>query len=207
MSTTPLLIQSAATTVVAYLEATDGTPATGVAYTSVTGGIKKTGASAFTSFPLTAGNWLELGNGFYQVSLTASNTDTLGSLYLSFVTSTTKPSLLVGYVTTATTASPAPPPPFTPTTTNIYGYVFDMQGAPVEGTVVSARLVTAPTVIHPTTDGIGIDNGFVTTTTDSTGRFSLDLLTGATIEFLIPDLSYRRTVTIPGTNSNLFDIP
>lgn len=204
---TPLLIQNAAASVVVYLELQTGGPATGLVAADVTGGIKKTGAATFSVFALSGANFTDIGNGFYEVDLAAGNTDTLGNLYLSFTGVTIKPSLFVGYVTTATTAPPLPSPAFTPPVTAIFGYIYDSAGLPIEGVSVVARVTQQPTIVHPTTDSILIGSDFLTTTTDATGYFTISLLTGASVEFIITDANYRRTITIPGSTANLFDIP
>jgi hypothetical protein len=204
---TPLLIQNSATSVVVYLELEAGGAATGLLFSDVTAGLKKAGAGSFSAFTLTALNFTDLGNGFYEVDLAAGDTNTLGTLYLSFTGATIRSTLVVAYVTTAATAPPIPTPAFTPTVTAIFGYIYDSAGQPVEDVTVVARITQQPTIIHPTTDGILIGANFLTTTTDATGFFTLSLLTGATVEFVITDANYRRTVTIPGSTINLFDIP
>jgi len=204
---TPLLIQNSATEVVIYLETEAGAPATGLTHADVTAGIKKAGAASFSAFTLDATNFADLGNGFYEVALAAGDTNTLGSLYLSFTGANLKPALLAAYVATAASAAPLPTPAFTPTVTDIFGYIYDVAGDPIENVSVYARIVQQPTIIHPTTDGILIGSDFKTTTTDATGFFTISLLTGATVEFIISDANYRRTIVVPGSSSNLFDIP
>lgn len=204
---TPLFIRNAPTSAVVFLALEAGGPATGLTFASVTAGIKKSGAGAFTGFTLTALNFTELSDGFYEVDLAAGDTDTLGSLYLSFTGATITTTLLAGWVTTATSASPLPTPAFTPTTTAIYGYVYGVDGAPVANATVTARLTQQPTIIHPTTDGILVGSDFLSAQTDSTGFFTLTILTGASAEFVIPVANYRRTITVPAATANLFDIP
>lgn len=204
---TTLLIQNAATSVVVYLELQAGGPATGLTFSSVTAGIKKNGAASFSAFTLSGANFTDLGNGFYEVDLATGNTDTLGLLYLSFTGATIKPSLFVGYVAVSAAAPPIPSPAFTPPVTAVFGYVYNSAGQPLDNVSVVARIVQQPTIIHPTTDGILIGSDFVTTQTDSTGFFTISLLTGASVEFIISDANYRRVVTIPGITTNLFDIP
>lgn len=204
---TPLIIQNAATSVVVYLELETGGPATGLTFSSVTAGLKKAGAGSFSAFTLSGANFSDLGNGFYEVDLAAGDTNTLGLLYLSFTGATIKPALLAAYVATAASAPPIPSPAFTPTITAIFGYIYDAAGQPLEDVSVVARVVQQPKIIHPTTDGILIGSDFLSTTTDATGFFTISLLTGAQVEFIITDANYRRTVTIPGATTNLFDIP
>lgn len=204
---TPLLIQSAATSVVVYLELEDGGPAVGLVAADVTAGIKKNGAASFSVFALSGSNFTDIGDGFYEVDLVAGNTDTLGTLYLSFTGATIKSSLLAGYVATAAAAPPIPTPAFTPPVTAIFGYIYDSSGAPISNAVVAARVVQQPTVVHPTSDGILIGSSLLTTRTDDTGFFTVSLLTGASVEFIITSANYRRVVTVPGATANLFDIP
>jgi|LakMenEpi03Aug12_release.lakeMendotaPanAssembly.Ray.scaffolds.fasta_scaffold01119_42 hypothetical protein len=204
--TTPLLLQSTPSSVVVYLELSTGLPATSLTFSDVTVGLKKEGGS-FLPFPITALTWTNLGNGFYQVAVTASDTNTLGSLYFSFTGATIKAALIVARVAVAVAAPPTPPSPFTPTTTTIFGYIYDQVGAPKEAVSISVRTITMPTIIRPASDGVLISEGFVTARTDSTGFFSLDLLTGTQVEFVIPDANYRRVITVPSNASNLFDIP
>lgn len=203
---TPLLLQNTPSSVVVYLELSTGLPATGLLFSDVTAGLKKEGGS-FLPFVLTALNWTDLGGGFYEVAVTAANTDTLGSLYFNFSGATIKPALLACRVAVAVAAPPVPPPAFTPPTTTIFGYIYDQVGAPKSGVIVSARIITLPTIIHPLSEGILISEGFITATTDSIGFFTLDLLTGTQVEFIIPDANYRRVVAVPATTANLFDIP
>jgi hypothetical protein len=204
---TPLLIQNTATSVVVYLEQPSGSPATGLTFSDVTAGIKKSGAGTFSVFTLTALNFTDIGGGFYNVALAAGDTNTLGSLYMSFTGTAIKPALLAAFVAVAATAPPLPVPPFTPPITAIYGYVFDAQGAPVDGASVIAHIIAQPTILHPTTDGIVIGSDFVSTQTDATGFFTISLITGTSVEFVISDANYRRTITVPGSTMNLFDIP
>lgn len=204
---TTLIIQNAATSVVVYLELQAGGPATGLTSAAVTAGIKKNGAASFSAFSLTGANFTDIGNGFYEVDLATGDTNTLGLLYLSFTGATIKPALFVGYVAVAAAAPPIPSPAFSPPVTAIFGYVYDSGGAPMEDVRVVARVVQQPTIIHPTTDGILIGSDFLTAETDSTGFFTISLLTGASVEFIITDANYRRVVTIPGSTTNLFDIP
>jgi hypothetical protein len=203
---TPLLLQNTPSSVVVYLELSTGLPATGLLFSDVTAGLKKEGGS-FLPFVLTALNWTDLGGGFYEVAVTAANTDTLGSLYFNFSGAAIKPALLACRVAVAVAAPPVPPPAFTPPTTTIFGYIYDQVGAPKSGVIVSARIITLPTIIHPLSEGILISEGFITATTDSIGFFTLDLLTGTQVEFIIPDANYRRVVAVPATTANLFDIP
>lgn len=204
---TTFIIQNAATSVVVYLELQAGGPATGLTSADVTAGIKKNGAASFSVFSLTGSNFTDLGSGFYEVDLASADTDTLGLLYLSFSGAAIKQALFVGYVAVAAAAPPVPPPSFSPPLTAIFGYVYSSAGSPLADVNVVARVVQQPTIIHPTTDGILIGSEFLIAKTDSAGFFTISLLTGSRVEFIITDANYRRVVTVPGATANLFDIP
>lgn len=204
--TTPLLLQNTPSSVVTYLELQTGLPATGLLFSDVTVGLKKEGGP-FLAFPLNGLNFTDLGSGFYEIAVTATDVDTLGSLYFSFTGATIKTNLLVANVTVSTSAPPVPPAPFTPQTTTIFGYIYGQTGAPSINISVLARTITKPAILHPADEGILITEAFITTSTDSSGFFTLDLLTGTQVEILIADANYRRVLTVPASSSNLFDIP
>lgn len=203
---TPLLLQNTSSSVVAYLELQTGSPATALTFADVTAGLKKEGG-AFLAFPLTALNFTNLGSGFYEIAVTAADTNTLGSLYFSFSGATIKTSLIVARVAVSAAAPPTPPASYTPPLTTIFGYIYGQAGTPKANVTVMFRTTSKPTIIHPLDQGILVTEEFLTTVTDSTGFFSQDLLTGAQVEVLIPDSNYRRVITVPATTANLFDIP
>lgn len=203
---TPLIIQNSATNVVVYIESSSGLPATGLTHEDITVGIKKEGAS-FVVFPVDATSFTEVSDGFYVVDLAASDTDTLGSLYLSFAGANIKNTLLVAHVATPTSAPPQPPAGFTPIITTIFGYMYDAQGAPKPNAAVMARVVGQPTLIHPDDQGIVLSADLIRVVTDSSGFFSLNLVAGASVEITIPSANYRRTILVPSTTTNLFEMP
>lgn len=54
------------------------TPALSVPYTDLTVRYKKQGQNTMTLKPMTAGDWVELGNGLYSISFSANEMDTVG---------------------------------------------------------------------------------------------------------------------------------
>jgi hypothetical protein len=200
---TPILIQNQATSVVVYLELTaTGLGATGLTFADVTCDIKKSGDSSFSTFTLSALNFTELDEGYYEVDLATTDTDDLGNLYLRFSTSTTKPSLVVANVVAAPVAPSAPAPVVIPTTA-IEGYIYNLDGTARESITIAARILSQPTIV-PT--GVALMPDVTVTATDEDGYFVLDLLTGAQVEVQIPALNYRRTITVPASPANLFTL-
>lgn len=204
--TTPLLLQNTASSVVVYLELTTGLPATTLTFADVTVGLKKEGG-AFLAFPVTALTFTNLNGGFYEIAVTSSDTDTLGSAYFSISGATIKSSLVACRVVVAASAPPTPPAGYTPPTTTIFGYIYDQAGAAKANVTAMFRIISKPTVLHPTSQGILITDQFLTATTDAYGFFSIDLITSAQVEIIIADANYRRVITVPNTSSNLFDLP
>jgi len=148
------------------------------------------------------GTFTELGSGFYNISLSASDTDTVGTTFLQ-VTGVGLLSLAEGYYVSA---APSLGTPTTPTTT-VYGTILDVSGNAVVGAAITFQAVPAPTIVHPGSFGIGIDSDLVTVSTDTDGYFSISLVTGTTVSVTIPVLCFRTTISVPASSSaNLFDI-
>ena len=141
---TPLLIQNSSTSVVVYLSsAKTGQPSLGLTHEDVIVGIKKEGGS-FVTLPLNDLNFYELSDGFYRLALTPNDTDTLGSLYLSFVGAGIKNAMVVCHVAEPVTAPPQPSPGYTPSITTVFGYVYDSAGKPKVSVSVTARNACTP---------------------------------------------------------------
>jgi len=202
---TPILVQDSAGSILLYLETTAGVPATGLVDTDVTAALKKATDSAFVAFTLTGVNFTELGAGFYEVLLADTDTSVLGNLYLRISGGTIKTALEVAFVLAIV---PATPPVVTPpATVAIFGYLYGPDAVPEPGVSVTARILGAPTLLHPGTSGILVSQGLVSATTDSDGFFTLQLISGSTVDIFISAANYRRTLLVPSTSANLFDIP
>jgi len=72
---------------------------------------------------------------------------------------------------------------------------------------VSARILAQPTILHPQSEGMILSTGLVTALTDVDGFFTISLVAGAQVDVFIPASGYRRTLTVPASSVNLFDIP
>lgn len=199
-----ILTQSTAGSLTVYIESSVGVPATGLTNTDLTADLRKQGEGSFTPFALTALNFAEYDNGFYSVALEDTDTDVLGNLELRLKGATTLWSLTTAYVSNIV----AIPPVTTtaPSTSTIFGFVYSPTGDPVSGASVGANVV-APPVILGSADPVGITFASVTAKTSSSGYFSIVLVEGATVDIFIPSINYRRTLTVPSGNTNLFTIP
>lgn len=151
------------------------------------------------------GNFTSLGSGFYEVDLSASDTDTEGSLYIRFTGPTIQTNLLSAFVQDA--ASPTPTATQPPPLTSLFGFIYNPSGEPVSGASVSARVLSQPTILHPDEEGMAVSRRLTTAKTGSDGFFNIDLIAGSQIDIFIPAVNYRRTLTVPATSTNLFSIP
>jgi hypothetical protein len=190
-----------------------GSPRTGVLYTQVDVSYKKSTDIAFTLKVLVGPptDFREIGLGVYEVLFSGAELAVLGTFI---------------YVVNSNGALPAPAlnqfigqawiedaAGYTPGTislpTNIItGNLIGLNGNALADEAVSARIISAPTVIGslPNIGGVGTDT--VATQTDAGGFFALELLQGAVVDIVIPATNYRRTLTVPANATDvLFDIP
>lgn len=214
--TSPLTVTFVGTAITVALAVSGGVPVTpsntatlvaaaiNAAVTAVTATASGTGADSLSlaeSETFTGGvDYLEdLGLGFYELDFTADELDTVGSFHVRVTGSTIRSIVVSGYVlasapTIDTVLGPVP------VTTTIFGYVYNVDGTPNAGATVSARTLTLPA----TYPGGVVSSKLVTAKTDSTGYFTLDLLTGSTVQVNVPSASYRRTFVVPTTSTSLF---
>jgi|TARA_R110000765_G_scaffold314493_2_gene407312 hypothetical protein len=98
------------------------------------------------------------------------------------------------------------PVTFTPpslATCKLYGFVVGLAGKAVANTGVSVKLLSVPS----TMSNAGIYDVIVSTKTDTNGYFEINVLQQATVDVVIADIGYRRTVTVPSTTlAKLFEL-
>lgn len=85
----------------------------------------------------------------------------------------------------------------------LYGFVINLAGAAVINTGISAKLLAVPS----TMSNAGIYDNIVSAKTDANGYFEINVLQQATVDVVIADIGYRRTITIPSaTSAKLFEL-
>lgn len=203
----PIFIKDAAATVVVYLEQPGCTALTGVVYTDIDVALRKEGGS-FTTKVLTVSDWTEVGFGYYELALSASDTDTAGSLLIR-VARVAGPTFNTNVVSNTVITYVVPPSPVVIPVPQviIYGYLYNVFGSPVANASVQATVLGIPTIMHPGTEGLAVTNELLVETSDSSGYWTLSLIPGSQVEITIPSTGYRRSITVPATSTNLFDIP
>lgn len=200
-----ILLQNQAGSVSVYVETTAGVAATGLLFSDVTVSISKDGGAYAALNPvLDALKWTEVSGGWYSVDLSAADTDTLGNLYLRVEGAGLKTSLTPALISEA---APAPTPALSVSTTLMFGYVLNVDGSAAAGAAVSARILAVPSVGTSGGEGYVQSEGLVTATADSSGFFTMELVTGAQVDFFIPSANYRRTFQVPSSSTNVFDLP
>ncbi len=195
-----VLIKNQTNSITMYLTNSSGTAVTGLTYATTFVDIRKN-EDSFYNKTLTSGNFAELGSGFYTLALTASDCDTLGEMLIRTSGSTIAP-----YISTATVYTEAPSAPTNsprPSMSYLFGYLYGVNGSPVEDASVCYKLLATPE--HST--GYAATEGLVVEKTDSEGFFLLKVITGTTLDLFISEANYRRSVTVPGGATNLFTIP
>tara|TARA_Y100001973_G_C5203096_1_gene339326 strand:+ start:187 stop:1071 length:885 start_codon:yes stop_codon:yes gene_type:complete len=88
-------------------------------------------------------------------------------------------------------------------TCKLYGFVVDLTGSPIANTGVSVKLLAVPS----TMSNAGLYDNIVSAKTDANGYFEISVLQQATVDIVIADIGYRRTVTVPSTTlAKLFEL-
>lgn len=88
-------------------------------------------------------------------------------------------------------------------TCKLYGFVLDLAGKPVVNSSLSARLLTVPAMLN----NAAFEDTVVTTKTDANGYFELSVVQKTTVDIVIPDIGYRRTISVPVTTlAKLFEL-
>ena len=98
------------------------------------------------------------------------------------------------------------PVTFTPPsvqTCKLYGFVLDLAGNPVVNSSISARLLTVPAMLN----NAAFDDTVISAKTDANGYFEFSVVQKTTVDVVIPDIGYRRTISVPTTTlAKLFEL-
>jgi hypothetical protein len=197
-----LVTQSVQTELVLIITETDGlTAKTGVLFSAVTALYRKAGQASFTAKTVTALNWREIGSGWYGLTFTAAELDTLGVFLAVVTTAGASQSNTEADIIAAASASTPPP---AVQTCILNGHVTDVLGNPVSGAAVSARLLGTPVI----SGAVAVSSDeLVTVKTDNNGEFFLTLQRLLFVEIFIPVANYRRQLTVPNSSTaNLFTV-
>lgn len=190
-----------------------GDPRTGILFNQIDVSFKKATDLTFSLKTLTGAptDFRENGNGVYEILFSSSDLAVLGSfLYVVNGNGALASPAIRQFVGQAFVESSST---FTPGTislsTNVLtGNLIDLHGNALVGEAVSARVLSAPSILgaNPNLGGIGMD--LVSTSTDQSGFFALELVQEAVVDITIPVINYRRTLTVPTNSSDLlFTLP
>ncbi len=192
------LLKNTAGTVVLLLKDTEGAPALGLTYSDVFVDIRKEGGT-FATKVLTAPDFVDLGLGTYELSLTAADTAVLGDLVI-FVTSTLTHDHITVVSVVATVPGTTPGQPVVDTA-YIYGYLRDLEDNPIDNSPVVFRILDTPNILGV---GVGISNSTVITKSASDGFFYINIISGTSVDVVVSAINFRRSLTVPYIPLNLF---
>ena len=154
---------------------------------------------------ITRVDWFEAGTGYYSVLVLPTELDQLGTFTVRIGNAGGSTFDVFGQnvevipFTGINTSSL----PYAPLTCTLFGHVVDLQGNAVQNTSVYTRMLATPIMAN----GEGFLDKVVTTKTDSNGFFQLTVTQKTTVQVVIPDIGYSRTITVPqSTQSNLFEL-
>jgi hypothetical protein len=189
----------------------DGIPRTGITFNQLDVSFKKSTQSVFSSKVLNLSNFRENGSGIYEIQFSNLELDTVGSFIYVVLNNITLPlpaiRQFVGQAVVQSSSTFTPGTISLPTNL-ITGNLIDLAGDPLIGESVSARIMSAPTIIGITPNIGGVATDIIATKTDASGFFALEVLQRAVIDITIPVINYRRTLTVPtNVTDRLFDIP
>jgi hypothetical protein len=190
-----------------------GDPRTGILFNQVDVSYKKATDLTFTLKTLAGPpvDFRENGNGIYEVLFSSLELGVLGSFFYVVNGNGILPVPAIrqfvgqAFVESSSTFTPGT---ISLLTNVITGNLVNLQGQAMIGKAVSARVLSAPTIlgITPNVGGVGVD--IISAKTDSGGFFAIELVQGAVVDISIPTINYRRTLTVPiNSTDKLFDIP
>lgn len=188
-----------------------GDPRTGITYTQIDVSYKKSVDSSFTSKVLTGPEFREIGLGVYEILFSLSELDTLGTFIFVVNGNGLLPlpaiKQFVGQAFILSASAYIPGTIALPTNI-LTGNLIDLGGDALAGEAVSARVLSAPSILGNVPNIGGIGTGQISAVTDAGGFFALEVLQGAVVDITIPVINYRRTLTVPANGTDvLFDIP
>lgn len=94
---------------------------------------------------------------------------------------------------------PAP----TVTKKKLYGYLYTLRGAAIDGAAVRLSSNPVPNVMSRT---YALEQWGEDVTTDSIGYFEVNVVVGAQVEIYIEKIGFRKLITMPGSDTNLFSL-
>ena len=191
------IYQGRAREVIFYLQNVD-TPVTGLLFLDVTVGVRKPTEVGFTDKTVTIDDWLEIGDGYYAVNLSETDTDTVGPLLVKVSGA--------GF-DTVVLEDDVDPIPFGSLVDNnicvLSGTIMDLGGDPKWQVPLMFRPVELPTAVN----GALITGDPIRTICDVYGNFYVMLLRNSKVLVEIERTAIRHIITIPDqSNANIVDL-
>jgi hypothetical protein len=177
----------------------NSTAVTGLIYSDVGCSIRKSGG-IFATKTLTTGNFREIGSGAYEIDLTTSDLNTVGSI--SVMVDGADIDTIITTATVSASGNIVPGTSVTFETCVLWGHVVDATGVPQANISVSAQVLGLPSIEGSQAVLLQLP---IATMTDANGQFFLSLVRLADVEIFIPSVEFRRRLVVPNQSSaNLF---
>lgn len=163
----------------------------------VTGGTANPALGFATTLNSGRNIFVEIGSGVYTIEFLSTELDTIGAFTFKVNGATIRQFVEVVNIVAVDTVTTLVTIP----TCIINGHVFDLNGKPLQGAAVSARILGFPTI----SNAAALGDELVSVTTDAAGEFFLEVARLATIDLIIPKANFRRQFVVPNQSSvNLF---
>ena len=168
------------------------TPVTGITAAELTLRIRKYGDTTFTSSTLPSASWVEIGEGWYVLKLTAAQLDRVGPFFYELAGAPIIP------VYGEYAVWPPPLPSVQPGRCIVTGTITDITGTPVIlPAKISFRLADSPLAIQ----GVFVQGGYYETRADAYGNFAVNLIRGTRVVVEIEHVGIKATVVVPDTDT------
>lgn len=175
----------------------DGAPVIAATPADVTLKYRRPGEVSFTTKTLDAYSWTNLGDGFYAIAWTEDEMSVVGIMTIQ-LTGSLFSEIVGSIVVEANAASSGRPGLCT-----IRGNIAELGGGPSTNEEITFRLAKTPAAT-PTSI---LSGGFLRTTADIDGNFSVVLARGATVVVEVPKCGLRATFIVPDADeANLIDV-
>lgn len=161
----------------------------------VTGGTVNTALGFVTTLNSGRNIFVELGMGIYTIEFLATELDTIGTFTYKVNGATIQQFVGIADIIAVGTVATLVTVP----TCIISGHVFGLDGKPILGASVSARILGFPT----TSNASVISDDRVSVVTDANGEFFITLARLATVDITISASNYRRQLVVPNSATAL----
>lgn len=149
---------------------------------------------------ITLDDFWEVGVGIYSVLLNKTDTNTLGEFVYVFDPTSTDYENFVQFAEVVAATSPGvAPDEISLSNCIIYGYIHNVDGQPMQNISVSFRIIGEPETLS--SSNVGLSHDPFQVLTDADGYFAAAVVRDVDLDVVIPEIFYRKVVTVPDADS------